>query len=152
MNVAKFQASKGFPSPHSNRAVVCSSQHAVHQTSFRGFRRHGLRRMRASVHDGELCGMSVADLRTQLNAALKVEDYKTAADLRDSIQWVLSRCSGLKLANSILQASTNANRNWIGGFPLPCFLSGTAVPEYFLQTEDWNYATTWHQLTSKFPA
>jgi len=38
------------------------------------------------VHDGELCGMSVADLRTQLNAALKVEDYKTAADLRDSIQ------------------------------------------------------------------
>lgn len=30
--------------------------------------------------------LSMADLKFQLNAALKVEDYKTAADLRDTIQ------------------------------------------------------------------
>lgn len=37
-----------------------------------------------SVWDAD--SMSLADLRSQLSSALEVEDYKTAADLRDSIQ------------------------------------------------------------------
>eukprot|EP00983_Pelagomonas_calceolata_P008219 268952-Pelagomonas_calceolata.AAC.1 len=45
----------------------------------------GVRLQTRAVWDGEN-NMSIADLRSQLNAALEVEDYKAAADLRDSIQ------------------------------------------------------------------